>query len=371
MKIAIQAADLDASRIDGTRVYIFNLLKQFGKLDSSSEFYIYHCNKFNPELAPPNFSNYKIKTVSAPFFWTQTRFAWELRKDNPDVLWMPVHSLPIWRKNKMKTIVTIHDLAFKFFPEYFTKKDLCRLNWLADYSIKNSDKIIAISESTKKDIIKLYPEVKEDKIKVIYHGFDQDFFQKNESSEELNNFLASYKLEAKNYLLYVGAIQPRKNLEVLVESFEEIKKEYQNLKLVIVGEKAWLWEKVLERIEKSPVKNDIILPGQLGFQKTRLFYQGALAFVFPSLYEGFGLPVLEAMASQTPVISAQNSSLPEVGGSAALYFKAESPKELAEQIRKIISDEDLRNDLIERGLEQIKKFSWENCAEETLNYLKN
>ena len=108
--------------------------------------------------------------------------------------------------------------------EYFTKKDLCRLNWLADYSIKNSDKIIAISESTKKDIIKLYPEVKEDKIKVIYHGFDQDFFQKKESPEELNKFLVSRKIEARNYLLYVGAIQPRKNLEVLIEAFEEIKK---------------------------------------------------------------------------------------------------------------------------------------------------
>lgn len=371
MKIAIQAADLDASRIDGTRVYILNLLKQFGKLDSSSEFFIYHRDKFNPELTPPNFSNYKIKNIPAPFFWTQTRFAWQLRKDDPDVLWMPVHSLPICRKKKMKTVVTIHDLAFKFFPEYFTKKDLCRLNWLADYSIKNSDKIIAISESTKKDIIKLYPEVKEDKIKVIYHGFDQDFFQKKESPEELNKFLVSRKIEARNYLLYVGAIQPRKNLEVLIEAFEEIKKEYQDLKLVIVGEKAWLWERVLERIEKSPVKNDIILPGQVGFQKTKLFFHGALAFVFPSLYEGFGLPVLEAMASETPVISARNSSLPEVGGDAALYFKAENAKELAEQIRKVISDVPLRNDLIKRGLERIKKFSWENCAKETLEYLKN
>ena len=154
MKIAIQAADLDAPRIDGTRVYILNLLKYFGKLDSSSQFLIYHKNKFNPELAPPSFSNYKITAKSLPCLWTQIRFAGMIWKDKPDVLWMPMHNMPIIRRKGMKTVVTIHDLAFKYFPETFTKKDLFKINLLTKLAVTYADKIITISESSKKDILK-------------------------------------------------------------------------------------------------------------------------------------------------------------------------------------------------------------------------
>jgi glycosyltransferase involved in cell wall biosynthesis len=384
VKIAIQAADLDHSRIDGTRVYILNLLKYFGKLDSTSEFLLYHKNKFNPELTPPEFPNYKIKKICAPYFWTQLRFAYEIRKDKIDALWMPMHNIPFFHSKKIKTTVTIHDLAFKLFPESFPKLDLLKLNFLTDMAVRNADKIIAISQATKKDILQLYPKVDAEKIKVIYHGFSPDVFgRERDMAHE-----AKIKKElgiVGNFILYIGAIQPRKNLEVLIAAFELLKRRKQKelssqawelssfctLKLVLAGEKAWLSEKTIKMAEQSPYSKDIIMPGRLKFDDLGHLSRGAGVFSFPSLYEGFGLPILEAMAAKVPVVCADNSSLPEVGGEACLYFKASDPKDLAQKINSVLSAESLRTELIAKGLEQIKKFSWEKCAKETLEYIKS
>lgn len=371
MKIAIQAADLDAKRIDGTRVYILNLLKKFGQIDSESQFVIYHKNKFNPELIPPNFSNYKIVAKNLPSFWTQICFAWQIWKDKPDALWMPMHNIPLIRSRKIKTFVTIHDLAFKHFPKTFPLWGLLKINFLTSLAVRFSDKIITISEASKKDILKFYPFIPENKIKVIYHGFDGDFFRSKEIGEALNNFLAKYALKKGEYLLYVGAIQPRKNLNVLISAFEKIKKEKPHLKLVLGGEKAWLWDEIEKRIAKSEYKNDIIVTGTLKFEEVKYLFQNASIFIFPSFYEGFGLPVLEAFASEVPVILANNSSLPEVGGGAAEYFEPKSSVDLAEKIGKILNNETLRAEMISRGLEQNRKFSWEKCAKETLDYMKS
>jgi len=370
MNIAIQASDLDHPRIDGTRVYILNLLKNFGKLDPTSDFLIYHKNNFNPELAPPEFSNYKIIQKPFPFFWTQTRFAIELWKDQPDVLWMPMQALPITRRKGLKTVVTIHDLAFKIFPNHFPKNDLRKLNWLTDYAVRNSDKIIAVSQSTKKDILKFYPEIKAEKIRVIYHGFDAELFQKDYSKEEVQEVLMKYQLKAKDYILYIGALQPRKNLEILIKAFEAVKKTgFPDLKLVLAGEKAWMWEETEKLVSESPYNKDIVMTGKLPFNDLGRLLSGAGAFTLPSLYEGFGIPILEAFASKIPVVCAKNSSLPEVGGEAALYFQNQT--ELEENLTKILTDEKLRQSLIERGNEQIKKFSWEKCSQETLDFLKS
>ncbi len=375
MRIAIQAADLDCNRIDGTRVYILNLLRRFGVLSPEDEFLIYHKKDFNPELAPPNFSNYKIKKIKSPLFWTQTRFALELLRDKPDVLWMPMHNIPVITKilknKKTKITVTIHDLAFKIFPGHFPKKDLLELNFLTNLAVKNADKIIAVSESSKKDILKFYPSVTPEKIRVIHHGFDSDLFQKEISKEKIESALRSYKLKAKNYILYVGALQPRKNLEVLIDAFNLIKKNNPEIKLVLAGGKAWTWESIFEKAEKSPYSKDIIITGTIPFEDIVILYRSASLFVFPSLYEGFGIPVLEAMAAGVSVICSRNSSLPEAGGDAVLYFNAENSEELAGKIREFLESDELKNSLIAKGQKQIKKFSWDKCARETLEWIKS
>ncbi len=369
MKIAIQAADLDASRIDGTRVYIHNLLKYFGALDPSSEFFIYHKKEFNSELAPPNFPNYHIRKKDFPFLWTQICFSRQLQKDMPDVLWMPMHNIPLLRRKGLKTVVTIHDLAYKYFPDHFPPGDLIKINFLSRWAIQKSDRIIAVSESTKKDILKFYPRVKEEKIRVIHHGFDREIFEKERDLAREKEVQDELGIRGE-YILYSGALQPRKNLERLVRAFEILKSEQKSgFQLVLLGEKAWLWKSLMERVRQSACQEDIILPGTVAFEKIGHVARGAKLYVFPSLYEGFGIPILEAMAAGVPVIAADNSSLREVGGDAAVYFQAEDERELARKMREVISSEVLRNELVFKGKEQAKKFSWEKCAKETLSYL--
>ena len=382
MKIAIQAADLDAPRIDGTRVYISNLLKYFGALDKTSRFLIYHKNNFNPELAPPEFPNYEILKKCWPLFWTQMRLGASLFRRKPDVLWMPMHNIPIFKSKRIKTFVTIHDLAFKYFPECFTWRDRIKLNLLTKWAVEKSDKIITVSESSKRDILKFYPDIQKEKIRVIHHGFDGEIYKQERDFEKGEKIKNKFGIGGK-YILYLGALQPRKNLKVLIEAFEKIKKselssghperypELSSVKLVLAGEKAWLWEDIFKKINESEYKSDIITPGRIKFEDLGHLMRGAEIFCFPSLYEGFGIPILEAMAARVPVICANNSSLPEAAGDAALYFDGKNSNELAEKIKSILDNNDLKNSLIAKGVEQIKKFSWEKCARETLEYLKS
>jgi glycosyltransferase involved in cell wall biosynthesis len=369
MKIAIHAADLDHCRIDGTRVYLLHMLNQFGVLNQQDSFAIYHQSDFNPNLTPTEFENYHVKQLSAPFLWTQTAFATKLLLDKPDVLWMPVHNMPIVRRKSLKTVVTIHDLAFKIFPDYFPEKDLRKLNMLSDLAIKNANRIIAVSEATKKDIIRFYPMVDPESITVVYHGFDGKIFQDALLQQNASATLGKFKLESAKYLLYVGAIQPRKNLEVLIEAFEKIKISNPELKMVFAGAPAWKFEATMEKIRRSKFRKDIIITGTVGFSDLAVLYKNAEVFVFPSLYEGFGIPVLEAMACGTPVVVAKNSSLTEVAGEGALYFETQSSDELMECVRRILHDDQLRRDLIEKGFAQAKNFSWEKCASETLDII--
>lgn len=371
MRIAIHASDLDHKRIDGTRVYIKNVLESLGSLAPQDQFLIYHKGEFNPVLAPQKLVNYIFKKIPFPLLWTQTRFAWQVWRDKPEALWLPIHNLPLVRHKEMRSVVTIHDLAFKIFPQYFTGKDLRKLNLLADYAIIHATSLIAVSESTKQDILNFYPKVDKEKITVVQHGFEAGLFAQEISEDRRKTLLAKYGIESKQYFLYVGAIQPRKNLEVLMEAFEKVKEAGSNFKLVLAGEKAWMWEGVLEKIEKSVFRDDIIVIGAVAFEELPILYQNSFAFIFPSLYEGFGIPLLEAFASGVPVICANNSSLPEVGGEGALYFNAASSEELAKKIQNLLDDSDLQERLIEKGRAQLQKFSWEKCARETLEVIRS
>lgn len=371
MGIAIQAADLDHQRIDGTRVYMREILKRFGTLDPETEFDLYHQGEFNPELAPPAFPKYQVKKRPFPLAWMQTRFAWELFREKPEKLFLPIQAAPLFVPQGTEVTATIHDLAFKRYPETFPKRDLWKLNFLLDVAVRRADKLIAVSQSTKDDLLQFFPDLPEERIRVIHHGFDEAFFSRRLDPEEMKKNLSRFALSPQTYALYVGALQPRKNLTRLIEAFGIAKQSMFEMKLVLAGETAWLAEGILEAREKSAYKEDIILTGRVSFEEARALYQGARLFAFPSLYEGFGLPVLEAFASEVPVLSASNSSLREVGGRAALYCHAESVHDIAEKLERLWSEESLRTELVARGHEQLKKFSWDRCAQETLEYIKS
>ena len=371
MRIAVQASDLDHARIDGTRVYLLELLKRFGNLSTDDQFTLYHKQEFNPQLAPPYFPNYTVHSIPFSKAWMQTRFAWEMFHTHPDKLFLPIQAAPVFLPKGIEVTATIHDLAWKRYPETFPSRDRWKLDFMLRTVVRQADKLIAVSHSTKRDLLEFFPHVEEGKVKVIHHGFDGEFFGARLSLEELNRRLSAFSLQPAAFFLYVGALQPRKNLARLIQAFERAKIKHPDMKLVLAGEVAWLSREILNVRERSSCQEDIILTGKVDFETLRALYQGARAFVFPSLYEGFGIPLLEAFASGIPVLTADNSSLREVAGDGALYCDAVSLESLTEGLIALWSNEALRADLIQKGSKELERFSWDKCAQETLEYIRS
>lgn len=369
MKLALQASDLDHARIDGTRVYVCELLRRFGPLSPETDFHIYHRGAFNPALAPPKFQNYAEHSLPFPYAWMQTRFAWEMFRNRPDRLFLPIQAAPIFLPAGIDVTATIHDLAFRRFPETFPASHRRKLNFMLETVVRQADRLIAVSASTKRDLCEFFPAFDAEKIHVIHHGFDEAFFGKRLEPAERDISLERLGIHPERYLLYVGALQPRKNLVRLIRAFEQAKAAHPEMRLVLAGEPAWLADSILRACEASPFKNDIVLTGRVSFEDLRALYQGARLFAFPSLYEGFGLPILEAFASGTPVLTADNSSLREVAGEGALYVDALNEADIAEKLSQLWTDQPLRMALREKAKHELVRFSWDTTARRTLDVI--
>ena len=198
----------------------------------------------------------------------------------------------------------------------------------------------------------------ESKIRVIYNGYEK----------EANN--GELIVKKSPYILYVGTLQPRKNVSTLIKAFNKFKDTYPEFKLVIVGRKGWLYNQIFELVKQLKLEQNIVFTDYVSDGELVKLYKNAFCFVLPSLYEGFGIPVLEAMVNNCPVICSNVSSLPEIAGKAALYFNPKSEKDLLKNLLKLKEDVSLKNKLIKNGKEQIKKFSWQKCADETLEVIK-
>lgn len=203
---------------------------------------------------------------------------------------------------------------------------------------------------------------------MIYHGYDKELFHTNISDEQVKKTNTKYQIPDTKYIIFVGTIQPRKNIDILLEAFMSLrqKEPYKNLKLVLAGSPGWMAENIIEKIKNTP---GVVMTGIFDTQDLPALMSGAEILVLPSLYEGFGLPVLEAMACGTPVIAADNSSLREVAGDAGIFFDPYLSENLADSLIKILENDKLRDVLREKGLERVKNFSWEKCAKETLEWL--
>jgi glycosyltransferase involved in cell wall biosynthesis len=239
--------------------------------------------------------------------------------------------------------------------------------------VKNADKIIAISRSTARDLNEMYG-VPSYKIKVIYHGYDKNIFHLPGREEllKVGAVKEKYKIPPRaKYLIYVGAIQPRKNLGVLVSAFERIKTlhAFKDWKLVLAGSDAWLMDDLKKQIGDSIWRKDIIMTGNFAIKDLPYLLWGAELFVFPTLYEGFGIPILEAMACGVPVITAKNSSLVEAAGNNALFFDTGKIGDLAATIKELHSSDQKMKLLKNKGLAWVKNFDWDKTARETYECL--
>lgn len=346
----------------GSSAYCFELLINLNKLDKKNDYLIYVPHKPTSDL-PSESENWKYKIIPNRKLWTITSLGphFLLNRKKLDVFFSPTHYLPPFGPGN--SVISVLDVSYLYFPELFTKKDLIQLKEWTKFSAKKAKKILTISESSKSDIIKEY-KVSANKVVVVYPGIN---VQLNASSylnmEDLKN---KFGINSK-YILFVGTLQPRKNIVKLIEAFSKLDKD---LELVIVGRKGWQYEEILSAPDKYGVKDKVRFLDSVTNEDLPSLYKNAEFFILPSLYEGFGLPVLEAMSYGCPVITSNISSLPEAGGNAALYVNPNDVNDVFSKMKKLLEEDELRKDLIKKGYDQVKKFSWEKSARETLKVLE-
>lgn len=392
----------------GTENYSYQLLKVLAQIDKRNTYIVYlrpgsvipayagiqlsiSSSELDSRLRGNDYyswpKNFQFKKIPWPRLWTQGGLAVQTFKDRLDVLFVPAHTLPIIRRPGLKTVVTVHDLGSEYLPSMHQIRQRFYLGFMQKVQLKTATKIIAVSKATKEDLVKRVG-LSPDKVSVIYEGYDKDLF-KPIKGDALINTLRYYNLQPKTYLLFVGTVQPRKNLERLIRAFAKFHLR-GGLKLVIAGSKGWLSDEIYnaaaivnQRYKKRSdvIASDYELPKKLGIEGRVKFlgyvpekdlpalYSGAVALTFPSLFEGFGLPILEAQASGCPVLTSNISSMPEVAGKGAVYVDPYSVDDIVEGMEKVQNSK-VKSQNIKAGFENIKRFSWEKCARETLEVLE-
>ncbi len=362
MIIGIDGNEANVPMKVGVSVYTLNLLRYFRKhADKNTQFKIFLRNKPSNDLPEVN-RYFSYEVVSGALFWSQIFLPLRLyMKRGIDIFFSPAHYAP--RFCPVPTVVTIHDLSYIYFPGDFLKKDLYQLRNWTRYSIHKAKKIIAVSKTTKNDIMKAY-QIPEERVEVVYNGYEKEL--------RIKDLELRIKKHTKDpYILYVGTLQPRKNITTLIQAFAKFKETYPEFKLIIAGKKGWLFESIFDLVSELGLNNDIYFSDYVTDQQLSFLYKNAFCFVLPSFYEGFGIPILEAMSFDCPVISSFASSLPEVGGDACLYFDPQSVDDLVEKIKQIKTDMKLRDELIQKGKKHVKEFSWKKCGKETLKVIMN
>ena len=367
MRIGIDARPLIAEKLSGIGNYVINILKycnnNFDKeyILYSNEELLYHSeiiDRFEKRIIPG--------TVGTTWVCFGLRRA--LQNDHIDIFWGTQHMIPLTSRD-LRLVLTVHDFALLINPSWGSTRNAIMQNIFGKMSARRADCIIADSESTANDIRKLIKKRKQD-IHSIHLGGGQIF--RDLTIDEEKSFSEKFNVKTCEYFLYLGTIEPRKNISGIVKAYNIYRRNQGKKKLLIVGGFGWKYKKILQEINNSPYKGDIFLPGYISEAEKSFLLRNTIAFLFPSNYEGFGFPVLEAMAYGIPVITTNVSSLPEVGGEYAYYV--ESPKdwnkisELMIQIEKM-SKED-KQILSEAEKKWYLRFDWKKCAMDTLSLLE-
>lgn len=307
---------------------------------------------------------------------TKNRFSWNfwalpkaLRK-NPVDVYLTQYITPFFVSRKIKVVTIIHDISFNFFPKLIKFSDLFFLKILIPLSLSRADKILGVSKFTRDEIIKFY-KINPDKVDFFYNAVSEDFGKKY-SNEELEKIRVKYALPEK-FILYLGTFQPRKNLPFLIESYAKIKNNLPGIKLVLVGNKNAhnADREITLAVERNNLSQDVYFPGYIEEEDKPAIYALAYVFAFPSLYEGFGIPVLEAFSLQVPVLASDIPSLREIGSNAIYYANPSNLDEFSKALYDISINKDIRNGLIGSGNKRAELFSWEKTARKLMEIFNN
>ncbi|MFN2290878.1 MAG: glycosyltransferase family 4 protein [Anaerolineae bacterium] len=365
MLIGVDASRASAARRTGTENYSLHLIRALLALEAGPRFRLY----VREPAAPGTFADgVDQKVIGMPRLWTHLGLSWEMFRQPPDLLFVPSHVLPL--VHPPVSVATVHDLGYHYYPQAHTLSQNLYLRWSTRHNARSARRVLADSEATRQDLIRLYG-ISEAKIDVVYPGRDESFVP-------VHDPLLREAVQARYgcrtpYILYLGTLHPRKNLVRLVQAFAQLRArasdaEYplDQLQLVLAGQKGWLYQEVFSEVRRLGLEDWVILTGYVDDEDLPALLSGAEAFAFPSLYEGFGFPVLEAMACGVPVVCSSTSSLPEVAGDAALLVEPRQVDSIASALFRLLSEPDLRRELVGRGFVQAERFSWSRCAQEAM-----
>ncbi|MCX5826613.1 MAG: glycosyltransferase family 1 protein [Deltaproteobacteria bacterium] len=368
MKIGI---DFHLAEREGTGncTYMRNLVESLLAIDSRNDYILYITRENYPYH--DRFRAHKNASLSylgngSPLE-RMFRLGRQTFRNDIDILHVNYYGPPFYRG---KLIMTVHDLSFEHLPDCFTTFERVKDRLLIPFYIRRADRILTVSEFSKQDMVELYGAAPE-KIVVGYNGVNPAFkpLSDGEEQEEAANILSSYGIN-KAFILYIGRLNRRKNLHILIDAFNRIKKDGKfEHQLVIVGRRDYLPASDMEMINSSPFYQDIVFTGYLPDQHLPLAYGRADVFVYPSLFEGFGLPCLEAMACGCPVVTSNTTSLPEVVGDTGILIDPLDPREIAAAIVAVLTDPTRRSLMASRGLERAKLFTWKHTAEKMLEII--
>ncbi len=365
MRIGIEAERANTPNPAGPERYAAELIRNLAKLDHENEYILYfrtEPQQWFREL-PKNFT---IKVIPFPKFWTQIRVSWEMLTNPVDILLILAATLPLIHAKK--SVVTIHDIAYELFDGIYTGFMKYYQKFSSRYAAKHAVKLLSVSQATKDDLVRVY-KTDPDKITVTPLGLADGFRPMN--YDEVQPILDKYNLVYQKYILFLGTIQPRKNIPRLVEAYQKIKTEsHVEEKLIIAGGRGWLWEPILKQVKTAGIDGSVKYLDYIAKEDLPYLIAGAKLLTLPALYEGFGIPPLEAMASGVPVVVSNISSLPEVVGDAGRLVDPNSVDSIANGLLEVLMDNNLRQQMIAKGLERAKQFTWENTAKKTLEVFK-
>lgn len=371
MKIGIDGSRAFIKNRTGIEEYSYQVIKRLRNKLTDQQIIIYIKKNQSIDFELPE--NWKIKIINLPYLWTQLGLSMELLFHSVDVLFIPAHVVPLIHPKN--TIVTVHGLEYEFCPKAYSSWARMYMRWSIKFSCRWAKKIISVSQNTRRDLIRLY-KVADKKIQVIYEGYEEKSKIQNPNVKSqtpclpAGRNLKSQISNLKPYLLFVGRLEERKNVIGIIKIFEMLKEKYNiSQKLVLAGKSGYGFSQIELAISISKYKNDII---QLGFVRDEdkfTLIAGADIFVFPTFYEGFGIPVLEAQSVGVPVVTSNTSSMPEVSGDSAILVDPMNNGQIADAIYELISNKTIRENVIKRGYENAKRFSWEKCAAQIVEVL--
>ncbi|MBI5605587.1 MAG: glycosyltransferase family 4 protein [Deltaproteobacteria bacterium] len=373
MKVAIDVRTVLPNR-SGVGNYVLHLIQNLRKVDPDSIYFFLSLKKnmsFLGPLAPeqnPLVTVFSHENHPLGDFWEHFILPIRLMKKGIDVFHGPASLIP-FRRDHYQVVVTIHDLVAFLFPETIPLKYGAYMRYLLRQAVKRANKIISVSHHTRQDLIEIL-KVPSEKI-VVIHEAPSPIFRPYDRNKVRTLLKERYGIK-KKYIYHLGNIEPRKNLIVLLQAFtrvcQELGTEYQ---LVVSGQKGWLIRSLSHFLKNYPMRDQVLFTGYVPMEDLPFLMNGAEIFVFPSLYEGFGLPVLEAMSCGTPVISSNRSSIPEIVGSAGVLIDPTDVQELAHRIIYLLRNGEERRWLSLLGKDQAARFSWEEVARKTLNVYRS